>query len=133
MRANFAWKVWIWLLLHKFSSKLLNFFWWKLFDVSFHQNIQKVFMNIEEMANVFRNSANFAPHACLTIAPLNGYALNLQALIKVSKVGWTSQLLYEILRSLFERKFDRTNFISAKNTSQKPTSFLKSLLYVKIR
>ena len=81
----------------------------------FHQKkIQKVLMKIEEMADVFLNSANFAPHAFLTLAPPSGYALNLKALIKVSKVSWTSQLSYEILRSSFERKFDKTNFISPK-------------------
>ena len=86
----------------------------------FHQKkIQKVLMKIEEMADVFLNSANFASHAFLTLAPPSGYALNLKALIKVSKVSWTSQLSYEILRSSFERKFDKTNFISPKRTPPK--------------
>ena len=54
----------------------------------FHQKkIQKVLMKIEEMADVFLNSANFAPHAFLTLAPPSGYALNLKSLIKVSKVS----------------------------------------------
>ena len=54
----------------------------------FHQKkIQKVLMKIEEMADVFLNSANFAPHALLTLAPPSDYALNLKALIKVSKVS----------------------------------------------
>ena len=54
----------------------------------------------------------------------SGYALNLKALIEVSKVSWTSQLSYEILRSLFESKFGKTNFMSSKkNTSQKPATF----------
>ena len=54
----------------------------------FHQKkIQKVLMKIEEMADIFLNSANFVPHALLTLAPLSGYALNLKALIKVSKVS----------------------------------------------
>ena len=75
-------------------------------------------MKIEEMTDVFLNLANFAPHAFLTLAPPSGYALNLKALIKVSKVSWTSQILYEILRSSFERKFDKTNFISPKRTPQ---------------
>jgi hypothetical protein len=44
-------------------------------------------MKIEEMAEVFLNSANFAPHAFLTLAPPSSYALNLKALIKVSKVS----------------------------------------------
>jgi hypothetical protein len=44
-------------------------------------------MKIEEMADVFLNSANFAPHAFLTLVPASGYALNLKALIKVSKVS----------------------------------------------
>ena len=54
----------------------------------FHQKkIQKVLMKIEEMADVFLNSVNFASHAFLTLAPPIGYALNLKALIKVSKVS----------------------------------------------
>ena len=76
-------------------------------------------MKIEEMADVFLNSANFASHAFLTLAPPSGYALNLKALIKVSKVSWTSQLSYEMLRSSFEIKFDKTNFISPKRTPPK--------------
>ena len=45
------------------------------------------------------------PNALLNLAPPSGYALNLEALIKVSKVSSTSQLSYEILKSSFERKF----------------------------
>ena len=37
----------------------------------------------------------------------------------MSKVSWTSQLSYEILRFSFERKFDKTNFISSKKTPLK--------------
>ena len=81
-------------------------------------------MKIEEMADVFLNSANFAPHAFLTLAPPSGYALNLKALIKVSNVSWTSQLSYEILRSSLERKFDKTNFISRKSTPPKSPGLL---------
>ena len=44
-------------------------------------------MKIEEMVDVFRNLANFAKRTILTLAPPRGYALNLRALIKVSKVG----------------------------------------------
>jgi hypothetical protein len=51
------------------------------------KKIQKVLMKIEEMADIFLNLANFAPHALLTLAPPSGYALNLKALIKVSKVS----------------------------------------------
>ena len=47
----------------------------------------KVLMKIEEMADVFLNSANFASHAFLNLAPPSSYALNLKALIKVSKVS----------------------------------------------
>jgi hypothetical protein len=47
---------------------------------------QKVLMKVEEMEDVFLNSANFASHAFLTLAPPSGYALNLKALIKVSKI-----------------------------------------------
>ena len=59
-------------------------------------------MKIEEMEDIF---LNFSSHALLTLAPPSGYALNLEALIKVSKVSPTSQLSYEILKSSFERKF----------------------------
>ena len=52
------------------------------FVKSFTKKIQKVLMKIEEMADVFLNSANFAPHAFLTLAPPSGYTLNLKALIK---------------------------------------------------
>ena len=69
------------------------------------------------MADLFLNSANFAQ--LLTLAKLNSYTLNLKALIKVSKVSLTSQLSYEILSSSFERKFDKTNFISPKRTPPK--------------
>ena len=51
------------------------------------KKIQKVLMKIEEMADVFLNSANFASHAFFTLVPPSGYALNLKALIKVSKVS----------------------------------------------
>ena len=43
---------------------------------------QKVLMRIEVMADVFLNSANFASHAFLTLAPPSSYALNLKSLIK---------------------------------------------------
>ena len=53
----------------------------------FHQKkIQKVLMKIEELADVFLKSANLASHAFLTFAPPSRYALNLKALINVSKV-----------------------------------------------
>ena len=58
-------------------------------------------MKIEEMADVFLNSANFASHALLTLAPPSSYALNIKALIKVSKLA---KLSCEILRSSLEKK-----------------------------
>ena len=97
---------------------------------SFTKTFQNDLMKIEEMEDVFLNSANFASHALLTLAPPSGYALNLKALIKVSKVSLTSQLSYEIFRSSFGRKFDKTNFISPKNTSQKPASFRVNINHV---
>ena len=51
------------------------------------KKIQKVLIKIEEMADVFLNSANFVKHTFSTLAPPSGYALNLKALIKVSKVS----------------------------------------------
>ena len=80
-------------------------------------------MKIEEMAEVFLNLSNFAKHTILTLAPPSGYALNLKALIKVSKVSWTSQLSSEILISSFERKFDKTNFNSPKKHLPKARIF----------
>jgi hypothetical protein len=53
----------------------------------FHKKNQKVLIKIEEMADVFLNLANFAKHTFSTLAPPSGYALNLKALIKVSKVS----------------------------------------------
>ena len=73
-------------------------------------------MKIEEMADVFLNSTNFASHAFLTLAPPSGYALILKALIKVSKVSWTYQPSYE-------RKFDKKNFISPKKHLSKACIF----------
>ena len=54
----------------------------------FHKKIiQKVLMKIEEKVYIFLNSANFAPHALLILAPSSGDALNLKSLLKVSKVS----------------------------------------------
>ena len=73
-------------------------------------------MKIEEMADIFLDSANFAPHAFLTLVPVSSYALNLKALIKVLKVSCKSQLSNELFRSSFQRKFHKTKFISPKKT-----------------
>jgi hypothetical protein len=54
---------------------------------SFTKKNQKVLIKIEEMAEVFLNLANFAPHAFLTLGPPSGYALNIKSLIKVTKVS----------------------------------------------
>ena len=51
------------------------------------KKIQKVMMKIEEMADVFLNLDNFVSNALLTLAPPSGFALNLKALINVSKVS----------------------------------------------
>ena len=90
----------------------------------FHKKIQNVLMKIDKMADVFLNLSNFASHAFLTLAPPSGHALNLKTLIRMSKVTWTSQLSYEILRSSLERKFDKTNFISPKSTPSKSPGLL---------
>ena len=44
-------------------------------------------MEIEEMVDVFLNSANLVPHALLTLAPPSDYALNPKTFIMVSKVS----------------------------------------------
>ena len=86
-----------------FTKKKFRKFWWKL----------------KKWPTFFLNLANFVKHTFLTLAPPSHYALNLKALIKVSKVSWTSQLSYEIHRSSFERKFAKANFISPKKTPPK--------------
>ena len=95
---------------------------------NFHQKKKKseCLNENKEMADVFLNLANFPKHALLTLAPPSGYALNLKALIKVSKVSWISQLSYEILGSSLERKFDKTNFISPKSTPSKSPGLFSS-------
>ena len=97
------------------QKPLMFFFKYSICQI-FHQKKKnsESFDENKEMANVFLNLANFSKHALLTLAPPNGYALNLKALIKVSNVSWISQLSYEILRSSYERKFVNTNFISPK-------------------
>ena len=57
-----------------------------LSDLSPKKN-QKILIKIEEMEDVFLNSAYIAQHALLTLVPPSGYALNLKALIKVSKLS----------------------------------------------
>ena len=56
-------------------------------------------MKIEEMADVFINSANFAPHAFLTLAPPSG----------VKKLAEDLSFHMKYLRSSFERKFDKNS------------------------
>ena len=61
----------------------------------FHRNFfQKDLMKIDKMVDVFLNLTNFVEFALLTLVPDSGYTLTLKALIKVSKVSWTSQLSY---------------------------------------
>ena len=38
--------------------------------------IQKDAMKIEEIADIYLNSANFAPHVLLNLGPPSGYTLN---------------------------------------------------------
>jgi hypothetical protein len=80
-------------------------------------------MKIEEMVDIFLNSSNFVKHTFLTLAPPSSYSFNLKALIKLSKV------IYEILRSSFEREFDKTDFISRKRTPPKSPHCL-GLMYI---
>ena len=78
----------------------------KICQIFHPKKVQKALIKIEEMADVFLNLANLEKYTFLTSAPPSSYALNLKALIKVSKVSQTSQFSYEILRSSSERKFD---------------------------
>jgi hypothetical protein len=87
--------------------------------------VKKYLINIWQKFNVGTDTitANFAPHALLTLAPPSGYALNLKALIKVSKVSWISQLTLKYLDlHLKENLILQTSFLR-KNASQKPASF----------
>ena len=94
-------------ILAKCSQKLTN----KGKRIQFVRSFtKKRIQKIEEMPDIFLNSANFASHAFFISASPSGYALNLKALIKVSKDNWTSQLSYEILRSSSERQHGKTNF-----------------------
>ena len=78
-------------------------------------------MKIEEMGDVFLNSANFATHAFLTLALTSSYTLNLTALIKFSKVSWTYQLSYEILTfSMIENLIRQTSFLRKNRPAKKP-------------
>ena len=54
-------------------------------------------MKIKEMADVFLNLANFVLHGLSTLAPSSGYALNLKALIKVSKVSCRSKIVVAVV------------------------------------
>ena len=94
---------------------------WKIFH---QQKIQKVLMKIDEMADVFLNSANFWQHAFSNLAPSSSYTMNLKTLTKVSKLSWASQFSYEILYSSFEWKFrkDKFHFSQKKHSSKKPAS-----------
>ena len=47
----------------------------------------RVLIKIEEMADIFLNSTNFAKHTSSTLMPPSGYTLNLKALIKVSNIS----------------------------------------------
>ena len=58
-------------------------------------------MKIEGMVDVFLILANFAPHAFLNLAPPSDYALILKALMKVSKVSWTSFIWKKIWQDKF--------------------------------
>ena len=138
------------LVLLQFSSKLLKFFLLKadikrhflkllpiymlpkvmirkkrtwFFQIFHQQKFQQVLMKIDKMADFFLNSANFAQHALLTLVPPSGYTFQPKALIKVTKVSWTSQLSYKILWSLFERKSrkDKLHF-SQKTPCKSPGS-----------
>ena len=78
-------------------------------------------MKIEEMADVFLNSANFAPHELLTLAPPSSYAFNVKALIKVSKLSFHTKYLDLHLKQNLIRQ--TSNFISPKNRFPKVREF----------
>ena len=77
-------------------------------------------MKLEEMADIFLNSANFVSHAFLTLAPSSCYALNLKALIKLAE-HLSFHMKYLDLH-LKENLIRQTSFLR-KVHLQKPTSF----------
>ena len=84
---------------------------------------QKVLIKIDEMADVFLNSTNFAQHAFFTLTPPSSNTWNLKTLTKVLKVSWSSQLSYKILWSPFERKFRKDKlYFSEKIPPKSPGS-----------
>ena len=65
------------------------------------KKIQKVLMKIEEMADVFLNSANFASHAFLTLETPSDYALNLPKHSEISHHLWTFPMLIFYMYTIF--------------------------------
>ena len=72
-----------------YAAKTFNLFlkFLNLSDLSPKEKKSECFNENKEMADVYLNLTNFPKHALLTLAPSSGYALNLKALIKVSKVS----------------------------------------------
>ena len=70
-------------------------------------------MKIEEMKDVFLNSANFPPHAFLTLVPPIGYALNLK--------HWTSSQKLAKHLSFHMKNFD----LCLKENLIRKTSFFQ--------
>ena len=84
-------------------------------------------MKIEEMVGIFLNSANFASHVLLTLAPPSNYALNLKALIKVSKAEHLSfHVKYLDLR--LKKKWWQTSFFQKEHFPKARVSKGKSKL-----
>jgi hypothetical protein len=99
---------------------------------TFHKKkIQKVLMKIEEMADVFLNSDNFASHALLTLAPPSGYALNLIALMCQTLA---EHLCFHMkyLDLHFKKDLIRQTSFLQKKPSQKPRSFRVKLKHTDV-
>ena len=105
-------------------SKALSLYKRIRFVRSFIKKNRKVLRKIEEMASVFLNWANFTKHKFSTLEPPSDYALNLKALIKVSKVSWTSQLSYEILRPSITNGVHRNENFAPKTLKNSPHKLL---------
>ena len=88
------------------------------------KKIQKVLRKIEEMADVFLNSANFVKHTFLTLAPPSCYALNLKAnWSRCQKLTETLSFHMKYLDLHLKENLIRQTSFLRKNPSQKPESF----------
>ena len=71
-------------------------------------------MKIDEIADVFLNSANFEQHAILTLEPPSGYFLNLKVLTPYQKLAEHLSFHIKYCDLHLKENSEKTNFISSK-------------------